>query len=93
MSVRFWGPSVLLVLRKEPKAGQKAARRSCRAARAYICDGCVCRAHPVIAECSFCGERRYQVAAIAPAGDRRICDECLGRCDAIMSEEPPVPLR
>jgi ATP-dependent protease Clp ATPase subunit len=78
--------------------------------RAYICDGCVSRAHAVIAEpgrtaatpiatiamisneagaeqCSFCGKRRDQVAAVASASDRRICDECLGRCDAIMSEE------
>ena len=28
-------------------------------------------------QCSFCFMRRHQVAAIAPAGDRRICDGCL----------------
>jgi ATP-dependent protease Clp ATPase subunit len=83
---------------------------------AYICDGCVNRAHTVIAEpgrtaatpiatiqlvndaagaepCSFCGKRLDQVAAMAWAGDRRICDQCLELCDRILSEEPPIPLR
>ncbi len=83
---------------------------------AYICDGCVSRAHAVIAEpgrtaptpiatiqmvsneagaeqCSFCGKHRDRVAAMASAGDRRICDECLELCDEILSEEPPIPLR
>jgi ATP-dependent protease Clp ATPase subunit len=44
-------------------------------------------------QCSFCGKRRDQVAAMASAGDRRICDECLELCDGILNEEPPVPLR
>jgi hypothetical protein len=44
-------------------------------------------------QCSFCGKRRDQVAATASAGDTRICDECLERCDGLLSEEPPVPLR
>jgi ATP-dependent protease Clp ATPase subunit len=46
-----------------------------------------------VEQCSFCGKRHDQVAAMASAGDRRICDECLGRCDAILGEELPVPLR
>ena len=41
--------------------------------------------------CSFCGKGRYQVAAMASAGDTRICDECLELCDEIFGEEPPVP--
>jgi ATP-dependent protease Clp ATPase subunit len=80
----------------------------------YICDGCVSRAHAVIAEpggtastpiaaiqqisdeagaqpCGFCGKRRHQVAAMASAGDTRICNECLELCDEILSEVPPVP--
>jgi ATP-dependent protease Clp ATPase subunit len=83
---------------------------------AWICDGCVSRAHAVIAkpgltaptpvatiqtvsdeagagQCSFCGKRRDQVAAMASAVDRRICDECLELCDEILTEEPPIPLR
>jgi ATP-dependent protease Clp ATPase subunit len=40
-------------------------------------------------QCSFCGKRRHQVAAMASAGDRRICDECLELCDEILSDEPP----
>jgi ATP-dependent protease Clp ATPase subunit len=79
---------------------------------AFICDGCVGRAHAVIAEpgqtartpiatieqvsdeagtvqCSFCGKRRHQVAAMTSAHDRRICDECLELCDEILSDEPP----
>jgi hypothetical protein len=43
--------------------------------------------------CSFCGKHRYQVSAMASAGDTRICDECLELCDEIFSEEPPVPSR
>jgi ATP-dependent protease Clp ATPase subunit len=43
--------------------------------------------------CSFCGKRLDQVAAMAWAGDRRICDQCLELCDRILSEEPPIPLR
>jgi ATP-dependent protease Clp ATPase subunit len=77
---------------------------------AHICDGCVSRAHAVIAEpgrtastpiatiyqvsdeggaeqCSFCGKPRDQVAAMASAGDARICNECLVLCDEILSEE------
>jgi ATP-dependent protease Clp ATPase subunit len=42
---------------------------------------------PGAAQCGFCGKRRDQVAAMASAGDRRICDECLGLCDEILSEE------
>jgi len=30
--------------------------------------------------CSFCGKPRRQVAAMASAGDARICGECLGLC-------------
>ncbi|MGH3209622.1 MAG: ClpX C4-type zinc finger protein [Trebonia sp.] len=44
-------------------------------------------------QCSFCGKRRDQVAAMASAADSRICDECLELCDEILSEEPPIPLR
>ena len=42
-------------------------------------------------QCSFCGKHRPQVAAMASAGDTRICNECLGLCDEILSEVPPVP--
>ena len=45
------------------------------------------------AQCSFCGKHRYQVVAMASAGDTRICDECLDLCDEILSDEPPIPLR
>lgn len=44
-------------------------------------------------QCSFCGKHRYQVAAMASAGDMRICDECLELCEEILSEEPPMPRR
>jgi ATP-dependent protease Clp ATPase subunit len=37
--------------------------------------------------CSFCGKPRYRVAAMASAGDGRICDECLELCHEIVSEE------
>jgi ATP-dependent protease Clp ATPase subunit len=43
-------------------------------------------------QCSFCQKRRHQVAAMASAGDRRICDECLELCAEIVNEEPPIPL-
>jgi ATP-dependent protease Clp ATPase subunit len=95
---------------------QKQVKKLIAGPDAYICDGCVSRAHAVIAEpgrtaatpiatiqmvndeagaeeCSFCGKRRDQVAAMASAGDRRICDECLELCGEILSEEPPLPLR
>jgi ATP-dependent protease Clp ATPase subunit len=45
------------------------------------------RAETLAAQCSFCGKHRYQVAAMASAGDARICDECLELCDEIISEE------
>lgn len=57
-------------------------------------------------QCSFCGKRRHQVAAMAAAagvwlpgvkgsepGEPRICYECLELCDEILSEEPPIPSR
>jgi ATP-dependent protease Clp ATPase subunit len=44
-------------------------------------------AETLSAQCSFCGKHRYQVAAMASAGDARICDECLELCDEIVSEE------
>ena len=44
-------------------------------------------------ECSFCGKHRSQVAAMASAGDTRICDECLELCDEILTEEPPMTAR
>lgn len=95
---------------------QKQVKKLIAGSDAYICDGCVSRAHAVIAEpgrtvptpiatvqmvndeagaeqCSFCGKRRDRVAAMASAGDRRICDERLELCDEILSEEPPIPLR
>jgi ClpX C4-type zinc finger len=37
--------------------------------------------------CKFCGKRRLQVAAMAAAGETRICNECLGLCDEIVSDE------
>lgn len=30
--------------------------------------------------CTFCSKRRHQVAAMASAGDARICNECLRLC-------------
>jgi ATP-dependent protease Clp ATPase subunit len=42
-------------------------------------------------QCSFCGKHRHQVAAMASAGDARICDECLKLCDEIVSEELGEP--
>ena len=47
----------------------------------------------VAGQCSFCGKRRHQVAAMRPAGGGRICNECLELCDEILSEVPPVPSR
>lgn len=42
-------------------------------------------------QCSFCGKRRYQVAAMASADDARIiCNECLELCGELASEEPPA---
>lgn len=38
-------------------------------------------------QCSFCGKRRDQVAAIASADHALICNECLDLCDDIISEE------
>jgi ATP-dependent protease Clp ATPase subunit len=40
--------------------------------------------------CSFCGKGRYQVEAMAAAGDAWICNECLDLCDEIVSEDPPA---
>jgi hypothetical protein len=37
--------------------------------------------------CSFCGKGRHQVEAMAAAGDARICNECLGLCDEIISDK------
>jgi hypothetical protein len=37
--------------------------------------------------CTFCSKRRHQVAAMASAGDARICDECLRLCEEIQYEE------
>jgi ATP-dependent protease Clp ATPase subunit len=42
-------------------------------------------------QCSFCQKRRDQVAAMASAGDKRICNECLELCDEIVSEESSAP--
>jgi ClpX C4-type zinc finger protein len=42
-------------------------------------------------QCSFCQKRRHQVAAMASAGDKRICNECLELCDEIVSEDPSAP--
>jgi ATP-dependent protease Clp ATPase subunit len=36
-------------------------------------------------ECTFCGKLRHQVAAMASAGDMRICDECLDLCEEILN--------
>ena len=33
--------------------------------------------------CSFCGKSRTRVAAMAAAGEARLCDECLSLCDEI----------
>ena len=45
-------------------------------------------------QCSFCGKRRYQVAAMASAGDTRtVCNECLELCGEILTDEPPTPGR
>ena len=40
-------------------------------------------------QCSFCGKRRYELAAMASAGDARICDECLELCDEILVRNRP----
>ena len=36
--------------------------------------------------CSFCGKGRHEVEAMAAAGDARICNQCLGLCDEIISD-------
>jgi len=33
--------------------------------------------------CSFCGQRRYEVSALASAGESRICTDCLRLCHEI----------
>jgi ATP-dependent protease Clp ATPase subunit len=38
-------------------------------------------------QCSFCWKHRHRVAAMASAGDARICDECLELCDEIVAED------
>jgi hypothetical protein len=38
-------------------------------------------------QCSFCGKGRHRVAAMAAAGDSRICNECLSLCDEIVTEQ------
>jgi Zn finger protein HypA/HybF involved in hydrogenase expression len=55
-----------------------------------IASGATATIEPVSAEtsaeqCSFCGKHRDQVAVMASAGDARICDECLGLCDEIVT--------
>jgi ATP-dependent protease Clp ATPase subunit len=42
-------------------------------------------------QCSFCGKHRHRVAAMASAGDARICDECLELCDEIVAEDLGEP--
>jgi ATP-dependent protease Clp ATPase subunit len=87
---------------------QKQVRKLVAGRGVYICEGCVSRAHAVMAEpgrtastsiamiqqvsdeaggeqCRFCGKHRYQVADMASAGDKRICDECLELCDEILN--------
>ena len=41
--------------------------------------------------CSFCGKKPGQVTAMASAGDRRICDDCLRLCREIVAEETGCP--
>jgi hypothetical protein len=36
--------------------------------------------------CGFCGKHRQDVAAMAAAGEFRICSECLGLCREILAE-------
>lgn len=38
-------------------------------------------------QCSFCGKRRHQVAAMASTDHALICNECLDLCEEIISEE------
>ena len=57
--------------------------------RAFICDGCISRAHTALTasgQCSFCGEHHDRVTFTERAGEWPICADCLGRCDAILSE-------
>jgi ATP-dependent protease Clp ATPase subunit len=92
---------------------QEQVKKLIAGPEAWICDGCVSRAHAVIAtpgltaptpiatiqtvsdeagaeQCSFCSKRRDRVAGMVSAVDSRICDECLGLCDEILTEEPPM---
>jgi len=39
------------------------------------------------ARCTFCSKRRHQVAAMASAGDARICTECLRPCWELRYED------
>ncbi len=44
--------------------------------------------------CSFCGKAQNQVKRLIAGPDRVfICDECVGLCGQIISEESPTPLR
>jgi hypothetical protein len=38
-------------------------------------------------QCSFCRKPRQQVAAMASAGDARMCNECLDLCSETLSED------
>jgi ribosomal protein L37AE/L43A len=38
-------------------------------------------------QCSFCGKRRLQVAAMAATGNAATCNECLDLCDEIILDE------
>ena len=42
-------------------------------------------------QCGFCEKRRQLVAAMASAGETRICNECLELCDKILDGVPPAP--
>jgi hypothetical protein len=39
------------------------------------------------AKCSFCGKRRDQVTGLAGASEGTICNECVGLCHEIVTEE------
>ena len=74
-------------------AGLPVSAASPSSVNAFICDGCVARAHAELAAqdeqagtgpCSFCHQRRPRTATLAVAGTR-ICDECLGRYYGILS--------
>jgi ATP-dependent protease Clp ATPase subunit len=60
---------------------QKQVKKLIAAPHARICDGCVSRAHAVLADPGQ--------PMTSAGGTAVVCDECLDLCDEIVTDEPP----